>query len=252
MHYDTLTLSCMVAELQRDLVPGRVQQALLVDEQTLGLEIYAGGMRHQLLLATAAGAPCLHRVGYKLRRGVDHETPLLLLRKYVRDGVLSRVEQPELGERVAIFHVENKSQGPTRLVVGSIGRQSNLLLLDLGGRILDCLRRQPAPHDGACSLLPGHLYEPPRVQDKFLPLDDGSFDYYERLAGLYQGRSDPLWRCLVEGVAGLSPTAAREVAWRAAGAADVPAASAPLMAVVQALQSLWQPGLPAHGSPASW
>ena len=90
-------------------------------------------------------------------------------------------------------------------------------------------------------MLPGHLYEPPRAQDKLPPLDDGSFDYYERLAGLYQGRSDPLWRCLVEGVAGLSPTAAREVAWRAAGAADVPAASAPLMAVVQALQSLWQP-----------
>jgi predicted ribosome quality control (RQC) complex YloA/Tae2 family protein len=242
MHYDALTLSCMVAEIQRDLVPGRIQQVLLVDDHTVGLEIYAAGVRHQLLVATAAGSARLHCARHKLRRGVDHETPLLLLlRKYVRDGVLSRVEQPDPCERVAVLHIQNKSHGSTQLVVELIGRQSNVLLLDPAGRILDCLRRQPAAHDGARSLLPGHSYEPPPAQGRLPPLDDGSHGYYERLGALFLGRPGLLWRCLVDGLAGLSPTAAREVAWRAAGVAEAPAAGAPLLAIVEALQALWQP-----------
>ncbi|MBW7883592.1 MAG: NFACT family protein, partial [Caldilineaceae bacterium] len=86
MHFDALTLACITAELRAATCPGRIQQVLLVDEHSLGLEIYSHGTRHQLLLSAQPAAQRIHTVDYKLRLGVARETPLLLLlRKYARD-----------------------------------------------------------------------------------------------------------------------------------------------------------------------
>ena len=75
MHFDALTLAGMVAELRDALFPGRIQQVLLVDAHSVGLEVYAQGSRHQLLLCAQPEAPRVHRVDHKLRRGVEVETP---------------------------------------------------------------------------------------------------------------------------------------------------------------------------------
>jgi predicted ribosome quality control (RQC) complex YloA/Tae2 family protein len=71
------------------------------------------------------------------------------------------------------------------------------------------------------------------------PRDDGSADYYTRLAHIV-AQPGPLWKALVAGVAGLSPTAAREIAWRAAGDSNT-AQGANVLAVAQVLQELWAP-----------
>ncbi len=101
MHFDALTLACVADELSNLLCPGRVQQVVLVDEHSIGLEIYADGARHQLLIAAQAVSPRIHTVSYKLRRGVETASPLLLLlRKYVRDATITAIVQPEPTERL--------------------------------------------------------------------------------------------------------------------------------------------------------
>lgn len=235
MHFDALTLACITAELRAATCPGRIQQVLLVDEHSLGLEIYSHGTRHQLLLSAQPAAPRIHTVDYKLRRGVARETPLLLLlRKYARDALLTGIEQPQAYERVVRLHCEHKVHGDTWLVAELLGHQSNLILVDSGGRILECLRRMPDAKGR--ELLPGRAYAPPPAQDKVSPLDDGSEGYYTRLAAALQ-QPGPRWRALVNGVAGMSPTAARELDWRAARLDN---GEQPI-AVFQALQSLWLP-----------
>ena len=240
MHFDALTLACVTAELNGTLCPGRVQQVLLAGEHALGLEIYTPGARHQLLIALDAGQARMHSVGYKLRRGVAGETPfLLLMRKYARGALLTTVDQPDPTERVARLHLEHAEHGPTTLICEFIGRQPNALLVNPGGRILECLHRVPAP-DGGRALLPGREYAPPPPLAKLAPADDGSDGYYATLGAALHG-AGPLWKALVGGIAGLSPTSAREVAWRATGNVDAPASAANVLAVAQALQSLWTP-----------
>ena len=150
VHFDALAAACMAAELQAVLCPGRIQAALLVDDNSLGLEVYAHGARHQLLLCAAPNTARVHLVDHKLRRGVQTETPLLLLvRKYLRDAALMAVTQPDPYERVLRFHCEHKQHGATTLLLELIGRQANLLLLRPAGhsdwRILECLHRHAAP-----------------------------------------------------------------------------------------------------------
>lgn len=239
MVFDALTTACMAAELRHRLIPGRVQTLLLVDEHSLGLEVYANGARHQLLLAVPPNAGRVLLVEQKLRRGVEGETPLLLLaRKYLRDGVLETVLQPDPTERVLHLGFRHKLHGPSTLVVELIGRRPNLILLRPDGRILECLHRHPPSEAGERVLLPGRPYAPPPAQAKLPPLDDGRPDYYERLAAVLLS-PDKLAKVLVAEVAGLSPAAAREAAWRATGDAETSAAATNVLALASALQSMW-------------
>lgn len=238
MHFDALTLACVVAELQRDLCPGRIQQVLLVDAHAIGFEIYTPGVRHQLLLALQPGTARVHTVSYKLRRGVEKDSPLLLLlRKYARGALLVAVEQPDPTERVLRFALEHPEHGATTLLVELIGRQPNAILLNPAGRILECLHRLSAS-DAGRSVLPGQHYVAPPALARLSPVDNGDDDYYTRLAQIV-AQPGPLWKALVAGVAGLSPTAAREIAWRAENAAIGEGVA--VLAVVQALQELWAP-----------
>lgn len=238
MHFDALTLACMAAELNQTLCPGRIQQVLLVDEHTLGLEVYTPGTRHQLLLALQPNMARIHTVSYKLRRGASETPLLLLLRKYVRDARLTAITQPDSTERVLRLQFEHAEVGVTTLVVELIGRQPNALLLSPTGRILECLHHLPAVGEGR-ALLPGRPYAPPPAPAKLPPLDDGRADYYDQLAQIV-AQPGPLWKALVAGIAGLSPTAARELAWRAHAGSDA-GQDVSVLAVAQALQELWAP-----------
>jgi len=248
MHFDALTLACIAAELKRDLCPGRIQQVLLVDAHAIGIEVYTPGVRHQLLLALSPGAARVHTVAYKLRRGVEGESPLLLLlRKYARGALLAAIEQPDPTERLLRLALEHPEHGATTLIIELIGRQPNAILVNPAGRILECLHRLPA-RAAERSVLPGQPYTAPPTINKLPPLDNGDEDYYARLAQVI-AQPGPLWKALVAGIAGLSPTAARETAWRAQGGKDAGddagdsahGADFPVLAVAQALQSLWAP-----------
>lgn len=252
MHFDALTLACVAHELQQSLVGGRVQQVLLPDTHSVGLEIYAQRARHYLLATAAPGAGRVHWVEHKLRRGVDRETPLLLLlRKYVRESVLDAVRQPDPTERILHLCFDHPSHGTTTLVVEPMGRLSNLFLLNPAGMVLECVHRVRAGEHAQRVLLPGKPYTPPRPQDRLNPWDDGSDDYYARLAQLLD-RPGPLWRAIAEGIAGSSPTLGREVAWRALGDVAGPARAASVVAVAHALQELWSPVQDGAWQPGVW
>ncbi|RIK40804.1 MAG: hypothetical protein DCC57_19290 [Chloroflexi bacterium] len=252
MHFDALTLACVTDELRQTLAGSRVQQVLAPDEQSIGLEVYAQRKRHYLLLVAGGPAPRIHLTGQKLRRGVEQPSPLLLLlRKYVRNSLLERIEQPFAGERIIQFHFDHPEYGTTTLVAELLGQRSNLLLLRPDGRILDCLRRVWPGDDRKRSLAPGQAYTSPPPQDKVPPIDDGAADYYERLSAV-TAQPGKLWQALVKVVAGTSPTMGREIAWRVAGDLEAPAQGVPLLAVAQALQELWSPVQTGDWRPGLW
>lgn len=246
MHFDALTLAAVADELNDTLLQGRVQNVVLPDEWSVGLEIYAQRQRRYLLVSGHSQASRVHLVGQKLRRGVQKQTPLLLLlRKYVRGAILDAIEQPDPFDRVLFLRFDHPQQGISTLVAEPMGRLSNVALLDAGGNILDVLNRVPPGEHVQRVLLPKRAYEMPPPQDKLPPLDDGRANYYERLGAALQAE-DRLWRALLFGVSGVSPTLAREIAWRVAGDVNAAADTVEATTVAAALQALWQ--LPGNGA----
>ncbi len=127
----------------------------------------------------------------------------------------------------------------------------NLILLGPGDRILDCVRRVRPGERRQRAVMPNRDYTPPPAQNKLPPHDDGSYDYYGRLQAALQG-GGPLWRTLVTTIAGLSPSAAREAAWRATGSSQTRADQADLLPVAHAVQELWGPVDNGQWTPGLW
>lgn len=263
--FDSWTTAAVAAELNQAVVPGRVQQVVAVDGQTMVLELYAHGRRHYLLASADRQVPRVLLAGVRPRRGVEAPSPLLqALRKLVRGAGLVEVNQPPW-ERILHLDFQHPAHGHTRLVAELMGRRANLLLLRPaaagtsgeapaeGWRIIGVVhtvRPQESasiPRTGLRPVVPGGLYQPPPPLHGLSP---------EVLAGpqlrelLEEARPDALlWRTLVEGIAGMSPPVAREISWRATGDAEAKAAAADLAQLLATIADFtgmvrdarWQP-----------
>jgi predicted ribosome quality control (RQC) complex YloA/Tae2 family protein len=265
--YDALMLAAIVDELNDRLLDGKVQRTLLLDPLTFGFEVYTHGGRHQLLVSAGSSDARMHLVGAgdaptRLTGDAARIRPLLLLlRKYVRGARLVRIYQESPLERVAFLRfakfipfdlpaadVEPTDEDEddevaldgelveTTLAVEIMGRHSNLILIDSAGQIIDSAKRIPSHLSRVRPVLPKRPYEPVPPQDKADPRQISPRD----LAALLAANPDAqLQQALVNGLRGLSPQTAREVAFRATGAARTKAGVAQerVAAIRQALES---------------
>ena len=246
MHFDALTLAAVADELRETVASGRVQQIVLPDSRSVALEIYAHRERRHLLLSAHPQASRVHLLEHKPRRGVPKETPLLLLlRKYVRSARLASVELPAPFERVLFLRFHHPQHGATTLAVEPIGQLGNVILMNADGRILDALVRVPAGENAQRVLLPRREYQLPPPQDRLPPLGDSDGSHQEIAQPLEKGdgageaQAPLLWRSMLNRFAGVSPTLAREAAWRACGDAGAPFTIQTFAEARRALGDLW-------------
>lgn len=101
--FDVLTVAAVADEISATLLDGRVQRVGLVDARTLAAEVYAGGRRRYLVASADDRRGRLHLAAAMPSLDAELVTPFgLLLRKYVRGGVLVGVEQPPLERLVRL------------------------------------------------------------------------------------------------------------------------------------------------------
>ncbi|HID62667.1 MAG TPA: fibronectin/fibrinogen-binding protein [Anaerolineae bacterium] len=250
MYFDALTMAAVADELREKILGGRVQKVLLPAPLSLGLEIYAHRERHYLLASAHTQAARVHLAGTKLRRGVETPTPLLLLlRKYARGARIDRLEQPPF-ERVLHIGLDHHEHGCTTLVVEVMGRHSNIVLVDAGSIVMECVKRIGPEMSRYRTILPGQPYLPPPPQEKLAPSDLTEL----RLRYIVEAQPPdvPLWQRLVQGLKGVSPLLAQEIVYRATGRTDTLAGEvekmSPLLAAIGDLLSPlenghWQPSV---------
>ena len=215
MNFDVLTLAAVRREIEDRAVGGRIQRVVSPEPNQIGLEIYANRAAPSTCSIQAGPVNSrVHFVGSRLHAGKAPASPLLLLlRKWVRGGRVVAATQLPL-ERVLELQVRARpdSEGPViehRLIVEIIGRQANVILVDDQGLIRDALRRVSG--DGARRrIMPRAPYQPPARLSLPAPSVASLADVAERTAP-----GVPAWRALLQSVAGVSPTLAREALARA-------------------------------------
>src|SRR5215207_2886621 len=187
LSFDALTLHAVTDELRATILGARVQKTLLVDPQTIVLELYGRGGRRQLLISCDPHAARVCLTDSRPSRGSEAVTPLLLLlRKYVRDGRVEAVDQTPL-ERVLELRLSKRDAPQVRLIIEVMGRRSNTVLIAEDGTILDALRRASRQKNPARPILPHLRYEPPPPQDR---IDPAAADSWDRLGALASQRAD--------------------------------------------------------------
>jgi len=161
-------------------------------------------------------------------------------------GPLLRVEQLKL-DRVVIFEFGGEEgfvdAPPVRLVFELTGRNANLILTDLEGRILGADRVVTPEQNRYRQVRPGLFWAPPPPYDKIDPRTLEEDDLKPLL-----GR--PLARALVQTVDGLGPRLAAEAAHRAGLEPDRSVRSEDLPQLRQALASLVDDPTPSRAAPA--
>ncbi|HEX3245412.1 MAG TPA: NFACT family protein [Chloroflexota bacterium] len=217
--FDALCVTALRHELQRSLVGGAIQR-VEVGGNELSLEIYAGHVRRRLFCHVGDDASRFHLTTQKSEASALVESPMLLqLRKHVRGGRVAQISQPRL-ERLLRLEVTTKEDGELRtcaLIIETMGRRSNAILVDSDGRILEALRRTPPSRSPQRPVLPRMMYQAPPPQDRLDPMDAHLADELET-AALDQADNvlvaDIVWRS----VSGISPGAGREAVFRATSA----------------------------------
>lgn len=245
--YDVLTIAAVADELSATVGGGRIQRIGLIDGRTIGVEIYAGGQRHHVVASADDRSPRLRLTPAMPSLDPALVTPFgLLLRKYVRGGVILGIDQPPLerlvrlsiakrlppdGPESAIAHDREDPEDsgeddddlgegdvPIRhvaLYVELMGRRSNLILVDDDGRIMESAKRVTTAMSRVRQVLPRLPYLPPPPPDRLDPRLITPDSAAQFLASL-PAEAD-LARALVDRFRGLSPLMAREIVFRAGG-----------------------------------
>ena len=215
MPMDGLTLGFMVKELNEALRDGRVEKVNQPEKDMLVLVIRAQGKNHKLLLSAAPSFARAHLTNANYQNPADAPMFCMLMRKHLQGGRLTSLEQLG-GDRVLKLTIENKDElgdsAPRELYLELMGRHSNLTLVK-DGRIVDAIRHVSGDMSRVRQALPGLPFVPPPAQDKLDPAELTE----EALAARLSLLSGPLDKALSACIRGLSPAAAREIAFRTTG-----------------------------------
>lgn len=236
--FDTLTIAALTDELSRRLIDGRVQKVIQLDAATIGIEIYADHQRHMLIASADNRNPLAYLASSRVTADPDRVSPLLLLlRKYVRGGIIVAVQQPPL-ERIIRLSIakrfwpdknddaDEEEDDPsdadvvyTDLVIEIMGRRSNIMLVTESGKMLDAMRRVSSEMSRVRPILPGKPYVPPPPQAK---QDPTTLSVEQLQEWSRQAPDDQSLQALLVGkLAGFSPQMAREAVFRSFGDIDI-------------------------------
>ncbi|MDR0426392.1 MAG: NFACT family protein [Clostridiales bacterium] len=246
MPTDALTYHHIAAALDGLLGFGRIERIAMPSPEELILYVGKNRQTHALVLSAAPARP-----GAYLTKRTFESPPapfsfLMHARKHIGGGVIQKIDTLPY-ERVIRFDILSKDElrfeKSYALYLELVGRQTNLILTDGGGRITDCVRHIPLGENAARFVLPGALYLPPaRQPDKLTPDDRAAL-----AARLTDLPGDALYEKTLSNLAGFAPASVKEAIFTAFGGTVPPTLSAAdARGLADALAALYEtPAVPA-------
>ncbi len=166
----------------------------------------------RLLITVRSGSARIHFTDNKYENPPSPPMFCMLIRKYLSGAKLTDIIQPDL-ERVAElkFSSTNEMGDRTeiRLICELIGNQSNIILVNREGRIIESLRHSDV-ETSARLILPGAVYELPASQKKKNPFSVNTSD----IKDICNLESDEISKGLLKLLDGFSPLVCREIEYK--------------------------------------
>lgn len=169
MPFDGFTMRCLVLELEKKLLNGRIEKIYQPRQDTLIFHIHTGGGREKLLISANPSNPRIHLTSESDSSAQHPPMFCMLLRKRLSGGTILSIRQHGM-DRVLELSVKTTDQlgepGLMRIVCEVMGRQSNIILLEQDGRITDSIKRVTGEMSSYRHIFPGIQYKSPPCQSK--------------------------------------------------------------------------------------
>ena len=221
MSLDGFSLRRLVRELDAALAGSRVDRISQPNKQTIQIALRQPGENHLLTISIHPRFPVLYQPPAPLENPPEPPSFCMLLRKQLEAGRVAAIRQQGL-DRVVVIDIDCLAAGGrivTRSLVAELmGKYSNLILVQ-DGTITDALRRVGANSSRVRLVLPNSPYEPPPDRGQRNVLETSP----DEIAAALKEQGGKSLASALSGVCqGFGPVTAREVAFGAGLAADMP------------------------------
>ena len=158
MPMDGVMLGFMTRELNEKLAGGRVDKVTQPERDELILTIRNKGENHMLLVSASANSARMHLTREKKNNPLEPPTFCMLMRKHVLGAKVNEIRQID-GDRIAEIDFEALDEMGDyvirTLVCEFMGKYSNLILTQNGGKIIDSVLRVTDEISRVREVLPG-------------------------------------------------------------------------------------------------
>ncbi len=215
MAFDGVTIYHLKKEFNQFLVNGRIRKIYQPEKDEIRLLINQGKNKYHLLLSVNPNNPRVYLTEVLKENPSAPPNFCMALRKYLLNGTIKEISQYKTDRilKLAILKNNEFNEPVIRtLLLELMGRNSNLILLDEDGRILDSLKKVGPSSSRYRQILPGrdYIYPPENNRYSFLEFDSSSFK--EILSSL---KDQAIESFFIKAFLGISPAIAREIAYRA-------------------------------------
>ncbi|MBO4636980.1 MAG: NFACT family protein [Clostridiales bacterium] len=218
MALDGITAQLLSDELNGALGSGRIDKIFQPDRSTFLFHIRTESGIKKLMICLDASNP---RMTISEQTRENPQMPpsfCMLLRKYLSGSKIVSVINPgyeRVIEITATMTDELHDTKTLRLIAELMGRYSNLILVNDGGKIIDCAIHVDFSVNRIREVMPARIYEYPPKQEKMLPekalelIRSGSLPIFD------EEMHRPVDKALLNSVMGFSPLLARQIAFAA-------------------------------------
>ena len=216
MSLDGLAIRSLAKTLKKQLCTGKVDKIAQPNPQTLTYQVRVAGENKRLL---ASISPQNARLVLSEERFQNPETPplfVMVLRKHLQNAQITDIYQLDY-ERMIIFELSGYDEiGEStkfKLIFELMGKNSNIILLNDQGIILDAMRKVGLHTNTYRQIQPGLAYIMPPSQNKLDPFDL-KMDELSQLI-LKNPSTMTLNKALLNILGGFGPQSVEELIYRA-------------------------------------
>lgn len=209
MPMDGFTLSFMQRELYSKLLGGRVDKVNQPTRDALVLLIRSG-VNYRLLLSANASQARVQLTEQSFENPAQPPMFCMLMRKHLLGERITDIKQISGDRILAIVFEGMDDMGyhvQKTLYVEIMGRHSNVTLVTEDGTIIDSIHHVNSEMSRVRTVLPGGMYHLPPQPDKLTPDSISA----PSLAGALQPLSAPLFKGLMQTVAGMATVCSKEI-----------------------------------------
>ena len=217
MALDGLVIHCIVNELNKKLLGGKIDKVYQPENDEVVLHIRNNKENFKLVLSCSASNPRVYLANnYKKENPINAPMFCMLFRKYIQGGNIVNISQIGF-ERIIKISIESfdelKEKTTKDIIIEIMGRHSNIILThSLDNKIIDSAKRIPPSVSRVRQILPGQTYVLPPKQDKLNPIDEVSLNLFVDTLTSFNG---PIFKAIYSKFLGVSPVIAKEICFRA-------------------------------------
>lgn len=215
MPLDAVFLSGLHMELAPQILGAKIDKVQQPERDLLLLSLRTRDGNERLLIHGGVGSARVHLTQGRFENPASPPMFCMLLRKHLVGARITKLA--DNGDRLLEIHMDAHDEMGTEtrrtLVVEMMGRQSNVILVDGEGIIIDCMRRVDPSMSENRPLLPGMRYRLPPKQEKPDFFETEPEERAALLRAAESGTALDSW--LLHTFSGLSPLVCRELCYRA-------------------------------------